>query len=74
MSADAHDERDRSRDEEPDTVYWINRDESAIMAGRCWAEVHNPRKSVPILEGLTAPYDETHAREVGYYACWLADS
>ncbi|MEV7090839.1 hypothetical protein AB0O07_34115 [Streptomyces sp. NPDC093085] len=74
LSEQAHDQRDTDRVEEPDTVYWINRDESEIMAGRCWAELRQPKKAVPILEGLTAPYDETHAREVGLYACWLAGS
>ncbi|WP_327292403.1 helix-turn-helix domain-containing protein [Streptomyces sp. NBC_01198] len=74
LSADAHDRRDRSREAEPDTVYWVNRDESGIMAGRCWAELRHPKKAVPILEGLTAPYDDTHAREVALYACWLAGS
>ncbi len=74
LSAEAHDRRDRSRDEEPDTVYWVNRDESEIMAGRCWAELRHPKKAVPILEGLTAPYDDTHAREVALYASWLAGS
>ena len=74
LSADAHDQRDESRVAEPDSVYWINRDESEIMAGRCWAELRDPKKAVPIPEGLTAPYDDTHAREVGLYACWLAGS
>jgi hypothetical protein len=74
LSADAHDQRDQSRDEEPDTVYWINRDESEIMAGRCWAELRNPKKAVPILTGLTTPYDDSQARELGMHAAWLADS
>ncbi|MBT2383836.1 helix-turn-helix transcriptional regulator [Streptomyces sp. ISL-11] len=74
LSETAHDKRDTSRVEEPDTVYWINREETQIMAGRCWAELRQPKKAVPILEGLTTPYDDTHAREVGLYACWLAGS
>ncbi|QLE71140.1 helix-turn-helix transcriptional regulator [Streptomyces rectiverticillatus] len=74
LSEAAHDKRDTSRVEEPDTVYWINREETEIMAGRCWAELRQPKRAVPILENLTAPYDDTHAREVGLYACWLAGS
>lgn len=74
LSESAHEQRDTEAMEEPDTVYWINRDESQIMAGRCWAELRRPRKAVPILEGLTAPYDDTHAREVALYSCWLAGS
>ncbi|WP_326595988.1 XRE family transcriptional regulator [Streptomyces sp. NBC_01803] len=74
VSEDAHDRRDARAVEEPDTVYWINRDESQIMAGRCWAELRRPEKAVPILETLTAPYDDTHAREVALYSCWLASA
>lgn len=70
---DSHDRRDAIVEDEPDTVYWINRDESAIMAGRCWAELHDPR-AVPILQELTAPYDDTHAREMSLYSAWLAGS
>lgn len=74
LSESAHDERDAKAVEEPDTVYWINRDESQIMAGRCWAELRRPRRAVPILEEVTAPYDDTHAREVALYECWIAGS
>lgn len=74
ISAEAHDRRNQKAVEEPDTVYWINRDESSIMAGRCWAEVKKPRKAVSVLEGLTTPYDESHAREVALYQSWLASS
>lgn len=71
---DSHDRRDAVTEFEPDTVYWINRDESAIMAGRCWAELHEPSRAVPILQSLTAPYDDTHAREMSLYSAWLAGS
>jgi DNA-binding XRE family transcriptional regulator len=74
ITEDAHDRRDDIAEEEPDTVYWINRDESAIMAGRCWAELRAPSRAVPILEHLTAPYDDTHAREMALYCGWLAGS
>ncbi|HEY8984267.1 MAG TPA: XRE family transcriptional regulator [Streptomyces sp.] len=74
ISSDAHDRRNQKAVKEPDTVYWINRDESSIMAGRCWAEVKKPRKAVSVLESLTTPYDESHAREVALYQSWLASS
>lgn len=74
ISEDAHNQREKAAHEEPDTVYWINRDESGIMAGRCWAELRQPNRAVTILEALTIPYDETHAREVALYSCWLAGS
>ncbi|WP_256177903.1 helix-turn-helix domain-containing protein [Kitasatospora aureofaciens] len=74
MAAQFHDQRDHAKVEEPDWVYWINREESRIMAGRCWAQLHQPQRAVPILEQVTAPYDETHAREVALYLCWLSGS
>lgn len=73
VAEDSHDRRDATVEDEPDTVYWINRDESAIMAGRCWAEMHDSR-AVSIFEQLTAPYDETHGREMSLYSAWLAGS
>lgn len=73
MSEEAHDQRDRHAVEEPDTVYWINRDESAIMAGRCWSELGSPR-AARVLEAVEPPYDETHAREVALYRLWLAEA
>lgn len=74
ISEDSHDRRDTAAVEEPDTVYWINRDESQIMAGRCWAQVGLPDKAVSVFETLTAPYDDTHAREVALYSSWLASA
>ncbi|MFJ8231476.1 helix-turn-helix domain-containing protein [Streptomyces sp. NPDC094448] len=74
LSEDFHDRRDSSTEPEPDWVYWINRDESRIMAGRCWAELREHRRAVPVLEGIDMPYDETHSREVALFACWLAGS
>lgn len=74
ISNDAHDSRRPGEIEEPDTVYWINRDESKILAGRCWNEVGQHERAAKTLESLALPYDETHAREVGLYTCWLAES
>ncbi|WJV49888.1 XRE family transcriptional regulator [Streptomyces flavofungini] len=74
LSNRAHDRREIKRVAEPDTVYWINRDESKIMAGRCWAELRRPERSLPVLESLTVPYDDSHAREVSLYQRWLAGS
>ncbi|MFD8340297.1 XRE family transcriptional regulator [Streptomyces solisilvae] len=74
LSADAHNERDSRHDPEPDWVYWINRDESLIMEGRCWAELRMHTRAIPVLEKVTAPYDDTHAREVALFECWRAGS
>jgi len=69
---DLHDQRDARAGEEPDWVYWINREESMIMGGRCWAELRQHQRAVPILEEVTPPYDDSHAREVALYRTWLA--
>ncbi|MFE2046797.1 helix-turn-helix domain-containing protein [Streptomyces sp. NPDC059477] len=74
LSEDLHDQRDARTDEEPDWVYWINRDESKIMEGRCWAELREHGRAVPVLEDIDVPYDESHAREVALFQCWLSGS
>ncbi|MFJ6662109.1 helix-turn-helix domain-containing protein [Streptomyces sp. NPDC091377] len=74
LSEDLHDQRDARTDEEPDWVYWINRDESKIMEGRCWAELREHNRAVPVLENIDVPYDESHAREVALFQCWLSES
>ncbi|MGV9311583.1 helix-turn-helix domain-containing protein [Streptomyces sp. NPDC003691] len=74
LSEDCHNRRDSGTEHEPDWVYWINREESRIMAGRCWAELREHRRALPVLEGIEMPYDDTHSREVALFACWLAGS
>lgn len=74
-SEDLHDERDNAAGEhEPSSLYWISRDESRVKAGRCWAELRDPNRAVPILEELAAPYEDTHARSLSRYSAWLAGS
>lgn len=71
---DAHDQRDSWDGEEPTALYWINRDESLIKAGRCWAELHRPDRAVPVLEQLTVPYADSQARSRARYSAWLASA
>ncbi|WP_052850477.1 hypothetical protein [Streptomyces avicenniae] len=71
---EAHDRRDDASDDEPDTVYWINRDESMIMSGRVWSALGRHDRAAAVFEELTAPYDDTHAREMSLLHCWLADA
>ncbi|WP_168220702.1 twin-arginine translocation signal domain-containing protein [Streptomyces sp. RFCAC02] len=74
IGQEAHDRRDDASDDEPDTVYWINRDESMIMAGRVWSALGRHDRAGAVFETLTAPYDDTHAREMSLLHCWLADA
>lgn len=56
----------------PDWAYWVDRDEIAIMTGRCWAELHRPLRAIPALEDALARYDDTRARDKALYLSWLA--
>lgn len=63
----------RSTDDEPGWVYWLNRAEIDVMAGRCLIELGEPAKAEPLLAGAIAGYDMDHAREVALYRTWLAE-
>lgn len=61
-------------DDEPDWVYWLDRGEIDIMAGRVNVELRRPLRAVPLLSAAIAGYDTSRAREVGLYETWLAES
>ncbi|MBT2397480.1 helix-turn-helix domain-containing protein [Streptomyces sp. ISL-100] len=58
----------------PDWAYWVDRDEIAIMTGRCWAELHRPLRAIPALEDALSRYDDTRARDKALYLSWLASA
>lgn len=60
--------------EEPEWVYWLNRVELDVMAGRCLIELGAPDKAQPLLSSAIATYPAEHAREVALYLSWLAES
>jgi transcriptional regulator with XRE-family HTH domain len=60
--------------EEPEWVYWLNRAEIDVMAGRCMIELGAPGRAEPLLSGAVATYPEEHSREVALYLSWLAES
>ncbi|SEQ66921.1 Helix-turn-helix domain-containing protein [Lentzea xinjiangensis] len=65
----------RSADiEEPEWVYWLNRSEIDVMAGRCMIELGDPAKAEPLLSKAVATYPEEHSREVALYLSFLAES
>ncbi|MER7112434.1 helix-turn-helix domain-containing protein [Streptomyces sp. NPDC000229] len=61
-------------DPAPDWAYWVDRDEIAIMTGRCWAELHRPLRAIPALEEALNRYDDTRARDKALYLSWLASA
>lgn len=60
--------------EEPEWVYWLNRAEIDVMAGRCMIELGDPGKAEPLLSAAVSTYPEEHSREVALYLSWLAES
>jgi hypothetical protein len=60
--------------EEPEWVYWLDRKEIDVMAGRCLIELGDPLTAEPLLSGAIAAYKPEHAREVALYRTWLAES
>lgn len=59
-------------DDEPGWVYWLDRREADVMAGRCYTELRRPLRAVPLLDAATADYSVENARELALYLSWLA--
>ena len=62
-----------ANDNDPDWVYWLNREEIDVMAGRCYTELRNPGRAVSLLTGAIARYDQALVRENSLYLSWLAE-
>lgn len=60
--------------EEPAWVYWLDRHEIDVMAGRCMIELGDPVAAEPLLSTAIDAYAPDHAREVALYRTWLAES
>lgn len=61
-------------DSDPEWVYWLDRDEIDIMAGRCWAQLRRPLRAVPLLRDTIGRYHWSRTRERSLYMTWLADT
>ncbi|WP_330257480.1 tetratricopeptide repeat protein [Nocardia sp. NBC_00565] len=60
--------------EEPEWVYWVDRSEIDVMAGRCFVELGDPSRARPLLQQAIDSYPKDRAREVALYQTWLAES
>jgi transcriptional regulator with XRE-family HTH domain len=60
--------------EEPEWVYWLDRREIDVMAGRCLIELGDPVAAEPLLSSAIDAYTPEHAREIALYRTWLAES
>jgi ATP/maltotriose-dependent transcriptional regulator MalT len=66
-------ERRRPADD-PEWVYWLTEDEVTVMAGRCYVELGQPDRAIPLLTGVLGRYDERQTRESALYTSWLAEA
>ncbi|MGH3768612.1 MAG: helix-turn-helix domain-containing protein [Pseudonocardiaceae bacterium] len=68
-------EYDRRRPaDDPEWVYWLDEDEIVIMAGRCYVELEQPGRAIPLLTEVLKRYDERQTRESALYTSWLAEA
>ncbi len=72
-AAETEYERRRPADD-PEWVYWLTEDEIIVMAGRCYVELGQPDRAIPLLTGVLARYDERQTRESALYTSWLAEA
>lgn len=61
------------RDNDPDWVYWLNREEIDVMAGRCYTELGKPAQAEKLLTAAIGRYDQALIRENSLYLSWLAE-
>src|ERR1700681_3207245 len=61
------------RSNDPDWVYWLNREEIDVMAGRCYTELRQPGRAVSLLTDAISRYDPAYVRENSLYLSWLAE-
>lgn len=59
---------------EPEWVYWLDRREIDVMAGRCLIELDDPSGAEPLLVRAIKSYDADRARETALYLSWLAEA
>ncbi|WP_267594207.1 hypothetical protein [Carbonactinospora thermoautotrophica] len=71
---DAAEEAYEAGEDEPAWVYWLDRSELDVMAGRCFTELDQPARAEPLLSAGIARYDHEHAREAALYRSWLAEA
>ncbi|MGH4025737.1 MAG: helix-turn-helix domain-containing protein [Pseudonocardiaceae bacterium] len=70
---DAYEERSADITE-PEWVYWLDRKEIDMMAGRCLVELGAPQAAEPLISSTIKSYDTSHVREVALYLSWLTEA
>lgn len=64
----------RNPDDDPEWTYWLDPDEIAVMRGRCYVELGDPDRAIPLLSDVLDGYDDHRARESALYLSWLAEA
>lgn len=59
---------------EPHWVYWLNRDESDVMAARCHLRLGDPGRAAALLRPAIDRYPSGHKREKALYLSWLVEA
>lgn len=70
-------EYDRRRPaDNPEWMYWLDDNEITVMAmaGRCYVELGQPDRAIPLLTSVLERYDERQTREYVLYTSWLAEA
>ena len=62
-----------ARDNDPDWIYWLNREEIDVMAGRCYTELRKPDHAERLLTNALSRYNGSLVRENSLYLSWLAE-
>ncbi len=67
-------DRRSSGDDEPDWVYWLNRDEIDVMRARCSVQLGNAAEAETLLAPAIERYPVGRKREATLYRSWLAEA
>lgn len=70
----AHEALTRDGGLSPDWAAWVDASELQIMTGRCWAQLRQPRRAIPVLEPVLDAYPDAWGRDKALYLTWLADA
>lgn len=64
----------RDPGQDPEWVYWLDEDEVTVMAGRCYVELGQADRAIPLLSTVLEHYDDRRTRELALYTSWLAEA
>ncbi|MBS2531465.1 helix-turn-helix domain-containing protein [Catenulispora sp. NF23] len=70
----AHEALAREGQPSPDWAAWVDASELQIMTGRCWAQLRQPGRAIPVLENVLSAYPDLWGRDKALYLTWLAEA